>query len=102
MAAKKRRRAKTLPDPLPTLPDSLPALRYSIAEAARILRMSRAQLYKRIDEGAIRPQKDGARTYFTQAELERYVNACAGGTARALTPAHDGLRETRRQHRPSL
>jgi excisionase family DNA binding protein len=101
MAAKKRRRAKTLPDPLPAVPDWLPALRYSIAEAARILRMSRGQLYKRIDEGAIRPQKDGARTYFTQAELERYVNACAGDTARAMIPADNGFRDTRR-HRPSL
>lgn len=55
----------------------LPALRFDIAEAAEILRMSRAQLYNRICEGAIRPQKDGARTYITRAELERYVDACA-------------------------
>ena len=40
----------------------LPALRFDIAEAAQILRMSRAQLYNRICEGTIRPQKDGART----------------------------------------
>ena len=54
----------------------LPALRFDIAEAAQILRMSRAQLYNRICEGTIRPQKDGARTYITQAELERYVDSC--------------------------
>ena len=54
----------------------LPALRFEILEAAAILRMSRAQLYKRIAEGAIRSQKDGARTYVTLKELERYVEAC--------------------------
>ena len=51
-------------------------LRFEIPEAARILRMSRAQLYNRIGEGSIRPQKDGARTYISRAELERYVEAC--------------------------
>jgi transcriptional regulator of acetoin/glycerol metabolism len=35
----------------------LPALRFEISEASRILRMSRAQLYHRIGEGAIRIQK---------------------------------------------
>ena len=57
--------------------DSLsPALRFDIAEAAQLLRMSRAQLYARIHAGAIRPQKDGARTYVTRIELERYVASC--------------------------
>ena len=54
----------------------LPMLRFEIAEAARILRMSRAQLYRRIQQGCIVPQKDGGRTYITRAELERYVEAC--------------------------
>ena len=54
----------------------LPALRFEVSEAARILRMSRAQLYNRINDGALRPQKDGARTYITRVELERYVEAC--------------------------
>ena len=49
----------------------LPALRFEVSEAARILRMSRAQLYNRINDGALRPQKDGARTYITRSELER-------------------------------
>jgi len=53
-----------------------PALRFGVVEAARMLRMSRAQLYNRISDGALRPQKDGARTYFTRNELERYVSAC--------------------------
>src|SRR5262249_7609123 len=38
--------------------------------------MSRAQLYNRIQSGALRVQKDGARTYVTWSELERYVQAC--------------------------
>jgi predicted DNA-binding transcriptional regulator AlpA len=57
---------------------TLPNLRFEIPEAARILRISRAQLYNRIQEGVLRPQKDGNRTYFTSAELERYVNSCNG------------------------
>ena len=52
------------------------ALRFEVVEAARMLRMSRAQLYNRISDGALKPQKDGSRTYFTRAELERYVSAC--------------------------
>lgn len=58
--------------------ESLPALRFEVAEAAQILRMSRAQLYHRIQEGSLKPQKDGARTYITRVELERYVSACGG------------------------
>lgn len=54
----------------------LPALRFEVAEAAKILRMSRAQLYNRIHDGALKHQKDGARTYITRVELERYVRAC--------------------------
>lgn len=57
--------------------DSLPALRFEVIEAAQILRMSRAQLYNRIHDGSIHPQKDGARTYISWAELERYVAACS-------------------------
>ena len=55
---------------------ALPSLRFEVSEAAHILRMSRAQLYNRIHEGSLKPQKDGARTYITRAELERYVDAC--------------------------
>ena len=54
----------------------VPALRFGVVEAARMLRMSRAQLYNRIHDGALKPQKDGSRTYFTRSELERYVSAC--------------------------
>jgi excisionase family DNA binding protein len=58
-------------------PDALPPLRFEVVEAAQILRMSRAQLYNRIQDGSINPQKDGTRTYITRAELERYVEACS-------------------------
>jgi excisionase family DNA binding protein len=55
---------------------AMPSLRFEVSEAAQILRMSRAQLYNRIHDGSLKPQKDGARTYITRAELERYVQAC--------------------------
>ncbi|MGB6450329.1 MAG: helix-turn-helix domain-containing protein [Steroidobacteraceae bacterium] len=64
----------------------LPALRFDINEVAGILRMSRAQLYKRIAEGGIKIQKDGARTYVTLKEIERYVEACGKGSTPS-TPA---------------
>jgi Helix-turn-helix domain len=54
----------------------LPSLRFEILEAARILRMSRAALYIRINRGSIKIQKDGGRTYITLVELERYVASC--------------------------
>ena len=64
-------------DQSPVWAGSLLTLRFGVSEATQILRMSRAQLYVRIAEGAIRAQKDGARTYITRAELERYVLSCA-------------------------
>jgi excisionase family DNA binding protein len=57
---------------------TLPNLRFAIPEAAQILRISRAQLYNRIQEGALKPHKDGSRTYLTCTELERYVESCNG------------------------
>ena len=62
--------------PMEDRPSPLPVLRFEVTEAAQILRMSRAQLYNRIQEGTIKSQKDGARTYFTRDELERYVKRC--------------------------
>jgi len=61
---------------------SLTPLRFAVAEAAQLLRMSRAQLYNRISDGSIRPQKDGTRTYITRSELERYVNSLTSCTLR--------------------
>ena len=65
----------------------LPVLRFEISEASRILRMSRAHLYHRIGEGAIRIQKDGARSYITMGELERYVEACDERVAKTGQPS---------------
>ena len=65
----------------------LPVLRFEISEASRILRMSRAHLYHRIGEGAIRIQKDGARSYITMGELERYVEACDKRVAKTGQPS---------------
>ena len=62
--------------PAENVAPALPSLRFEVSEAAQILRMSRAQLYNRIQDGSLKPQKDGARTYITRAELERYVQAC--------------------------
>jgi hypothetical protein len=62
------------------VPHPLPVLRFEIPEASDILRMSRAQVYNRIAQGAINAQKDGARTYITLRELERYVASCEGRT----------------------
>jgi hypothetical protein len=76
MVAAKRHVAEHVASPLPSL-------RFEISEASRILRMSRAQLYHRIGEGAIKIQKDGSRTYVTIGELERYVRSC---DAREVTP----------------
>jgi hypothetical protein len=68
-----RTSADTVENPTPPV---LLQLRFGIREAAEILSMSRAQLYIRISDGAIKPQKDGARTYITRTELERYVESC--------------------------
>jgi|HubBroStandDraft_3_1064219.scaffolds.fasta_scaffold110426_1 hypothetical protein len=91
-----RRRAHVEP-----VPDPLPALRFEIIEAARILRMSRSQIYTRIQEGSIKPQKDGARTYITRPELERYVESCNASPEHHAGPATARLAETA-PRRPSL
>jgi excisionase family DNA binding protein len=54
--------------------ESLPQLRFEILEAAKILRISRATLYERINAGLIVVQKDGRRIFITESELRRYVS----------------------------
>jgi excisionase family DNA binding protein len=56
--------------------EPLPHLRFDIVEAAKILRISRAALYERINAGLITPHKDGRRTFIRASELERYVTEC--------------------------
>ncbi len=51
-------------------------MRFNVSEAAGILRISRAHLYLRIQQGAISVHKDGSRTFISRHELERYVRAC--------------------------
>jgi excisionase family DNA binding protein len=79
--------------------DTLPALRFEVSEAAQILRMSRAQLYNRIHDGSISPQKDGARTYITRAELERYVESCAA--VKSAAPRSEGVGRNRAPAEPA-
>lgn len=55
-------------------PESQP-LRICIPEAAHLLGISRAKLYQHIKAGKISTLKDGRRTLFTRAELERFVVA---------------------------
>ena len=79
--------------------DTLPALRFEVIEAAQILRMSRAQLYNRIHDGSISRQKDGARTYITRAELERYVESCAA--VKSAAPRSEGAGRNRAPAEPA-
>lgn len=60
--------------------EKLMPLRLEITEAAELLRISRATLYKRISSGDILVQKDGKRSFITVDELRRYV---AGSTVAA-------------------
>jgi excisionase family DNA binding protein len=46
---------------------------YKIGEAAVLLRMSRAQLYKLIQLGRIKPVKEGRSTFITPAAMDAYV-----------------------------
>jgi excisionase family DNA binding protein len=54
---------------------TLPQLRFAIAEAAQILRISRVTLYQRINAGLIQVQKDGRRRFVTVNELQRYAKS---------------------------
>jgi excisionase family DNA binding protein len=46
---------------------------YKIGEAAVLLRMSRAQLYKLIQLGRIKPVKEGRSTFITPDAMDAYV-----------------------------
>jgi excisionase family DNA binding protein len=54
------------------------ALLYRVVEAARLLRLSRATVYKLIAEGRLRPAKIGRSTRIPAAELERFVREVTG------------------------
>lgn len=66
------------PKPLPPIVITQPVEsggRLDVIAASKALRMSKPQLYKRIKMGQLIPQKDGRRTYFTQSELQRYIQS---------------------------
>jgi excisionase family DNA binding protein len=67
---------------MPAQSASIPPLRVGVLEAARIIGVSRARLYKHVQAGELRPCKDGKRTLFTMTELQRFVAA--------TDPAHSG------------
>ena len=50
-------------------------LRYRYAEAAEVLGISKAKIYRRIREGRLTPVYDGAQPFLTHEELCRYANA---------------------------
>jgi excisionase family DNA binding protein len=52
--------------------------RYPVKEAFDMLGLSNATGYRRVREGLLRIVKDGARSFITAAELERYLAACEG------------------------
>ena len=49
-------------------------LRYRYTEAAEVLGISRAKIYRRIREGRLHPVYDGAQPFLSHEELQRYAN----------------------------
>lgn len=62
----KRKRAA-----LPPLPPLDPLQRYPIPEASRYLRLSRASIYNRINDGSLQVIRDGKMVYIPGAEIAR-------------------------------
>lgn len=50
--------------------------RNTIPEFCQISGLAKATVYQRIKAGLLRVTKDGARTFITGAEIERYLAAC--------------------------
>jgi excisionase family DNA binding protein len=63
-------------------PETLPPLRLGLDQAAQILNTTRATLYCRIRDGALKAHKDGRRTYLTMAEVKRYAKRAENGKGR--------------------
>jgi excisionase family DNA binding protein len=51
--------------------------RYTVADAAVLMGISRSLVYQRIREGKINSVRDGARRFITAAEVRRYANGIA-------------------------
>jgi excisionase family DNA binding protein len=56
-----------------TIDDAIPPARLTIPEACRALRFTKPMLYKRINAGEIKSQREGVRRYISVAEVQRYV-----------------------------
>jgi Helix-turn-helix domain len=54
-------------------PVTLEPLRLTIPQAAQMLAISPAQIYRRLQSGELKAQKDGVSTYILPDELRRYV-----------------------------
>jgi excisionase family DNA binding protein len=54
---------------------TLPPYRCSVEEAGTLLRISRAQMYRKIASGQIRAHKDARRQYITSEEIRRYLQS---------------------------
>ena len=61
--------------------ESLSPLRLSLDQAAQMLNTSRAVIYCRIRDGALRAHKDGRRTYLSLVEVKRYAKRMERGGA---------------------
>ena len=59
---------------------SVPLL-HTVSGAVQRLQISRSIIYKEMAAGRLKPVKVGRRTYFTEAELHRYVDTLVGGAA---------------------
>jgi excisionase family DNA binding protein len=46
---------------------------YTVNETFSLLRISRAKLYKLIEDGSLKPIRLGGRTLFTESELTRFI-----------------------------
>jgi excisionase family DNA binding protein len=51
---------------------------YTINETKDLLKISRAKLYRLIQEGKIRPVKLDGRTLFKESELNRFIESLNG------------------------
>jgi predicted transcriptional regulator len=67
------------PDPEPQAPEEVPPLLYSAEDAGRMLGgISKAMVYRYVQNKELHPIKVGSRTMFTLEELQRFVRVLEG------------------------
>jgi hypothetical protein len=81
MSTKQKRKVQVAALPLRIPPVLDPQQRYSLPEAALILRIAMTTLYRRMQEGRISTVQDGGRTFIHGKELVRYSAQPAGKEA---------------------